>query len=113
MLRTLAREPHALEAYRAELAAARGGNADLDAAARVLEAELGRGACPESQARWLTERLALALQAALLVRHTPSIVADLFCATRLAGRWGRSYGTLPGEADLSPVLGRIYQRLDG
>ncbi|MBV8575371.1 MAG: acyl-CoA dehydrogenase family protein [Acetobacteraceae bacterium] len=112
VLRTLAREPHASEVYHAELSAARGGNAELDTAARVLDEELGRGACAESQARWLTERLALALQAALLVRHAPSSVADLFCATRLGGSWGRSYGTLPAETDPSPILARTYQRLD-
>ena len=49
----------------------------------------------EAGARRLVERLALALQASLLVRHAPAEVADAFCATRLGGEGGRAYGTLP------------------
>ncbi len=47
-------------------------------------------------ARRLVERMALTLQASLLVRHAPAAVADAFCATRLGGDWGHAFGTLPG-----------------
>ncbi len=50
--------------------------------------------------------MALTLQAALLVRHAPPAVADAFCATRLGGEWGHTYGTLPGSADLDAILRR-------
>jgi putative acyl-CoA dehydrogenase len=52
----------------------------------------------EDSARRFTERLALALQASLLIRFSPAAVSDAFCATRLAGDWGRTFGTLPGWA---------------
>jgi putative acyl-CoA dehydrogenase len=105
VLRTLAREPVALAAWRAEIAAARGGHALLDRAAAGLEAALP--AAGEAEARHVAERLALVLQGALLVRHAPAEVADLFCATRL-GRQGGAYGTLPGGASAEPVLARIF-----
>ena len=101
ILRTLRKEPMTLDAYQAEVDAASGGNAHLDAAA------IGRGGGDESRARWIAERLALVLQGALLVRHAPPAVAQGFCATRLAGEWGRSYGTLPQGVDINGILGRI------
>lgn len=50
--------------------------------------------------------MALALQGSLLVRHAPPAVADAFCATRLGGDWGHTFGTLPATADLGAILGR-------
>jgi putative acyl-CoA dehydrogenase len=38
---------------------------------------------------------ALVLQGTLLVRHAAPATADAFCATRLGGEGGRSFGTLP------------------
>ena len=47
-------------------------------------------------ARRAVEALAVAFQAALLVRCAPHAVADAFCAARL-GDGGRAYGTLPAR----------------
>lgn len=110
ILRTLAREPLALEAYAAEIAEARGADARLDAAAGALLDGLARHRPTEGQARMTAERMALVLQGALLVRHAPAAVADAFCATRLAGDWGRSFGTLPAGVDIAAIVAR--QRFD-
>jgi putative acyl-CoA dehydrogenase len=105
ILRTLGKEPAALAAFQAEIADPRSADARLDAAAREIEDRLAQGVA-ENQARWIAERMALVLQGSLLVRHAPPAVADVFCATRLAGDWGRSYGTLPGGADIDAILAR-------
>lgn len=60
----------------------------------------------QAGARRLVEQMALALQASLLVRHAPPAVADAFCATRLGGDWGHSFGPLPDGADVDAVLER-------
>ncbi|MHC5909181.1 DNA alkylation response protein, partial [Streptomyces sp. S6] len=60
----------------------------------------------ESQARRVVETMALTLQASLLVRHAPPAVADAFCASRLDGDWGHSFGTLPDSADVTAILER-------
>jgi putative acyl-CoA dehydrogenase len=53
----------------------------------------------EARARWLAERLAIALQAAILLRGRDPRVATAFCASRLAERRGLAFGTLaPGLA---------------
>jgi putative acyl-CoA dehydrogenase len=110
LLRALGREPAGLDAFRAELWRSRGGDRRLDAWTAALDRDLGAGRDPddaqEGQARRLAERMALALQGALLVRHAPAAVADAFCASRLAGDGGRAFGTLPGGADCTAILER-------
>ena len=107
ILRTLAREPAALEAYRGEISAARGGNRDLDQAAREALILID-GVPGQDQARLIAERLSLLLQGALLVRHAPAAVADAFCATRLRADGARCYGTLPPGADLDGIVARVF-----
>ncbi len=60
----------------------------------------------EPRARRVVERMALALQGSLLVRHAPPAVADAFCASRLAGDGGLSYGTLPPSVDARAIVER-------
>ncbi|MGD9535557.1 MAG: acyl-CoA dehydrogenase family protein [Alphaproteobacteria bacterium] len=109
VLRTLKREPAAVEALFAELGAARGGDRRLDRAIERLAAGLREGAARESDARRLVEAMAVTLQAALLVRHGPPPAADAFCASRLADERGATYGTLPAGSAFDTIieLGRV------
>lgn len=50
--------------------------------------------------------MALLWQAALLIQHAPSDVADAFVASRIEGRWGRTLGTLPRDAALRAIVER-------
>ena len=105
ILRTLAKEPLAAETLRAELAAATGSDPRYDAALKAHEARWPT-LPPEAEARWFAERLALLLQASLLIRHAPAAVADAFTATRLAGEAGRITGAMAGS-DVSAILDRL------
>ncbi len=102
VLRALAREPDAGEAFLAECALARGADARLDAHLDSLRMPDGAWG-----ARRAVEDLALAFQASLLVRFAPGFVADAFCA-RLAGG-GRAYGTLPAGVDGAAIVARALQ----
>ncbi len=106
VLRAMSREEGAVPAFLAELDAARGGNAALDAAADTLRDDLADRSGLETRARGLTERMAAALQGALLVRHAPAAVADAFCASRLGSRWTGAYGALPAGVDFDAILDR-------
>ena len=106
VLRAMGREEAAVPAFLAELDAARGGNAALDAAADALREELTDLEDLEIRARGLTERMALTLQGALLVRHAPAAVADAFCASRLGSRWTGAYGALPAGLDFDALVAR-------
>ncbi|MFJ6738375.1 acyl-CoA dehydrogenase family protein [Streptomyces sp. NPDC091279] len=106
VLRALRREPAALDAYLREVGQARGADHRLDGAIRELLTELADLAGVEGRARRLAERLALVLQGALLVRFAPPEVADAFCAARLGGDGGATFGTLPSTLDLASVVER-------
>jgi putative acyl-CoA dehydrogenase len=106
VLRALSKEPATSEALMSELALARGADQRLDAAVSRLGTELSDLDGIEGRARRLVEQLALTLQGSLLVRYAPVAVADAFCATRLGGDWGYSFGTLPRSADVAAVLDR-------
>ncbi len=106
VLRAMFREKAAVPAFLAELDAARGANAALDAAANALKDELTHPEDMELRARGITEMMAIALQGALLVRHAPAAVADAFCASRLGSRWTGAYGALPVGVDFDAIIDR-------
>jgi putative acyl-CoA dehydrogenase len=108
VLRAAGRTPQALDAYFAELRAAAGANATLDAAVAALGRDLRASLADESGARHVVERMVLALQGALLARHAPSAVADAFIATRIGQGGGRMTGTLPAGADMRTVIDRAW-----
>jgi putative acyl-CoA dehydrogenase len=103
VLRVLHRSPETVDAYRAEIEPALS-DARLRAAAEQLWTLLAQPV--EAQARLLVERMALLWQAALLARRPSNPVADLFIDSRIAGNWGRAFGTLAPSADLELILER-------
>jgi putative acyl-CoA dehydrogenase len=107
-LRAVQREPESLTAFLAEVEQAAGADARLDRAIADVHAELSDTSDLERRARRPVERLALVLQASLLVRHAPTPVADAFCATRLAGDGGRAFGTLPPSTPMREIIERAW-----
>jgi putative acyl-CoA dehydrogenase len=106
VLRALGRSPQSLEAFYAELDEAAGSDARLDAHVAALRDELSSFEDAEARARRVVEHMATALQASLLVRHSPPAVADAFCASRLAGDGGLAFGTLPSGCDFEAIVER-------
>jgi putative acyl-CoA dehydrogenase len=109
VLRAMVKEPEGLPAFLGECELARGENAHLDAHLDSVKAEIAGlvdAGDTQVQARRIVERLALALQASLLVRNAPAAVADAFCAARIGGEGGRAYGTLPPGVDASAIVDR-------
>ena len=72
----------------------------------MAEQEIARHV-EEAEARRFVEILALLLQASLLLRHQPGVVADTFVLTRLAGDWGCTPGTLPPGIDAAAIAAMI------
>lgn len=108
VMRAARRSGESVAALLDELAAARGGDARLDAFVAELRRALADPADHEPMARRLTERIALALQGALLVRHAPKEVADAFCAARLANDAGACFGTLPAGSAFAKIIDRAW-----
>ena len=110
VLRALHRSPAAIDAFFSELAATRGASAPLDRAVGELQREFADPADLEYRARGIVDRMALAMQAGLLVRHAPAFVADAFCASRLAGTGQRHFGALDRSADCAAIIARATPR---
>jgi putative acyl-CoA dehydrogenase len=106
------REPTSLEALTKELHEVRGQSAELDAHTDSALAQ-ARSLDPTSAdaafgARAVVERLALALQASLLVQYSPAPVAEAFVASRIAGRRGHTFGSL--DVDLAGTASAVIDR---
>ena len=107
VLRAMVKTPAALEAFFAEVQEGAVAEPRLAAFATELRDELlGDLETIEARARRVVEKMALALQASLLVRFGDETVAEAFCASRLSGDWGQAFGTLPAGTD----FGRIIER---
>ncbi|WP_257452052.1 isovaleryl-CoA dehydrogenase [Archangium lipolyticum] len=109
MLRAVTREPASRDALFGEILAARGGHPALDAEAARLAREFDDLSTLESRSRFIVERLALALQASLLIRAGNSQVADTFCESRLAGAHGQTFGTLPAHVPMHALIHRAFE----
>jgi putative acyl-CoA dehydrogenase len=112
VVRAVNREPASLEALAKELHRVRGQSHELDAHVDSAVAQ-ARSLDPTSAdaafgARAVVERLALALQGALVVQHSPGPVADAFVASRIAGRRGHTFGSL--DTDLAGVTSTLVDR---
>ena len=111
VLRAMQREPETLAAYLGEVETARGLDARLDRAVDLLKRSLANPDQLESRARLLVEQMAVLLQGSLLLRHGDPAVADLFCASRVAGERGHAFGTLEAGPELKSVIARHRPRL--
>ena len=96
VLRAMVKSPASVEAFFGEVLEGAGAEPRLDAYVAELREEIpGDVETFQERARRVVERMAIALQASLLVRHGDEAVADAFCASRLSGDWGHAFGTLP------------------
>ncbi|WGG52829.1 isovaleryl-CoA dehydrogenase [Rugamonas sp. DEMB1] len=106
LLRAFGKTPAAREALGAELALAGEGNVPYTGYTATLLADLALPQSDEYGARRLAERIVLAVQAGLLLRHAPAFVADAFVNSRLGAGVGGAFGCLPAGVDCAAILAR-------
>ncbi len=106
VLRAAAKSPESVPAFLDEVRTTKGGDRRLDRAIDRLEVELRRPDEHEARARRIVEKMAVAMQASLLIRHSPHAVADAFCSTRLGEDGGGTYGSLPAGLDQRGIVER-------
>ncbi|RWU12034.1 isovaleryl-CoA dehydrogenase [Pseudidiomarina gelatinasegens] len=113
ILRAIQKEPEVLDAYFVELAKANNTNVLFDHFVEALQHDF-RSIAPEQwqyHARQFADRMAVALQGALLLQHAPDYVAEAFCASRLAPQAHFNYGSLPSGLDVRAIISRATPTL--
>ncbi len=105
VLRALSKEPGVLEALFVELG---DGHGDKQLARHIEQLKTAFMDTQDIQyrARQLTEDIAVALQAKLLLAAGNAAVSDGFIASRLGESSGRVYGTLPRGVDVEAIVAR-------
>jgi putative acyl-CoA dehydrogenase len=111
VLRALTKDPTTVEALLAEFKTIAGADQRLDGYVERIAGRLATAANDKYAARDLTEKLALALQASLMVRYSTPAMAEAFISSRLAGQHGQAFGTLPDEMDVKEILNSVVEPL--
>ena len=106
VLRAMARGPAAREALFAELNAVAGIDADYDPGLAELAGLLDDVTTLEYRSRFVVERMALMLQASILLRSSDPAIAAAFCRSRIAQRHGFALGTLDVDVPVDLLIER-------
>jgi putative acyl-CoA dehydrogenase len=109
VLRALAREPRTLEVLRELLAGGAPSDPRYARFVAALLSDLAQAADAELRARELTQRIALAVQAALFLAYGPPASCEAFLASRLASGAPAAFGTLPRGMDFTALTERVFQ----
>lgn len=106
VLRALNKEPETQQALFKELQKTVGKNADYDAELKLLAARFTDLETLEFRSRYVIERLALMLQASILLQTDNSEIANAFCRSRLGNEHGLAFGTLRPDAPIDLLIER-------
>ena len=106
ILRAIEKQPDVLDAYFMELQKAQGANRHFDTFLNDIKSEFTDTNTLQYRGRIIADKMALGLQAALLLQHSTSDVADAFCLSRLASNGGSNYGTMPTEINCAAIVER-------
>jgi len=114
VLRAVAKEEGVIESIATELGKSKGSDKRYDAYSDTVLKDLeharkeigAKNQGIERTSRRLVERMAIALQASLVLRFSPGIVSDAFISSRLELDHGFSFGTLNSEVELAEIVSR-------
>tara|TARA_B100000929_G_scaffold286693_1_gene272244 strand:- start:238 stop:1914 length:1677 start_codon:yes stop_codon:yes gene_type:complete len=106
ILRAIEKQPDVLDAYFMELQKAQGANRHFDTFLNDIKSEFTDTNTLQYRGRIIADKMALGLQAALLLQHSTSNVADAFCLSRLASNGGSNYGTMPTGVNCAAIVER-------
>ncbi|HLU32270.1 MAG TPA: acyl-CoA dehydrogenase family protein [Acidimicrobiia bacterium] len=111
VMRVSAKEPQAVEALRSELTRQASEDSRLaDFVSHTFDL-LASPDDPEAQARRITERLAIAVQASLLIERADAAVAGAFLDSRVAGDHGSFFGSQPPGPDVPRIVSMAVPEL--
>ena len=110
VLRSIGKEPKSVEVLMDEIKSAKGANKNFDEFALDVEKELLDTNNLEFRARRVVEKLALALQASVLLKTAPDFISQAFCDSRLSADNNSSFGTLPAGTEVEKIIERAMPK---
>jgi len=113
VLRSIRKDPESLKTFLAEVSLGAGVDERFDRYFSRMKSELADLNEDQYRLRTVVEKMALALQASLLLRHAPEPVSTVFCTGRLDGGSGHTYGMLPPGADCECLIDRGRLKISG
>ena len=111
VLRAMHKDPGTVEALQQEIASTSGVNSIFDRFTGNLILAKQMQVDAEFDARWFVEKMALALQAAALIRSGNQRIADAFCSARLTDSLGLVFGTLRSNDCVALLLERAQPKV--
>jgi putative acyl-CoA dehydrogenase len=87
-----------------ELSAARSADSRLDRHVAALKDVFREPGAGDRDARRVAGGIAVALAAALLLRHAPAPIGEAYCASRLDGGSAGAFGELPASVDPVAII---------
>jgi putative acyl-CoA dehydrogenase len=108
VLRAMQREPDSLASYFGEVKST--SDPRLKRAVEEIKQEIANSAEIEFRARRIVNRMAVALEASLMLRYGDPVSAEYFCASRLSDGGGQMFGVLPKLDSLKSVIERHRPR---
>jgi putative acyl-CoA dehydrogenase len=108
VLRVMKKEPIAVSVLLSELNKVKGANQKLDKLIEEIEDNIISQNINEFFARFIVERIALALQAALMIQYSLPETAEIFCESRIGEYSTKTYGTLTKIKDQIKIIDRIF-----
>lgn len=106
VLRAIQRDELSQAVVITQIEAVKGEHRALDELLVNLKTTLSDPASHELQARRISRDMAVGLQAALLIEHSPGYVAQAFCQSRIGENSNGVYGNLPIGTDLTAIIER-------
>ena len=109
VLRAVSKTPVVLEVFFERLNNIQGESKQLDQRIHDLKEGFHHKKYGQYQARYVTEEMAIILQAALLIQHGHPAVRNAFLLSRIDNQWGRAFGTLPAMVATNEIINRAWQ----
>lgn len=112
VLRAMQKEPAVVDAFFNELKKGVGIYPVYDQFLQDLQGEFSDLATLEYRSRTVVDKLAVALQASVLIQKGDALIADAFVRSRIARNGAFNYGTLEPGIDCSAIMQRAQPQLE-
>ncbi len=111
VLRAMQKEPAVVDAFFNELKKGLGHYPAYDQFLQHLQGEFADLATLEYRSRTVVDKLAVALQASVLIQKGDALIADAFVRSRIARNGAFNYGTLEPGIDCRAIMQRAQPKL--